>query len=201
MKSKNLFLILLWIFSALAGTLRAQAAGFGNALSFNGVNQYVSVPNFGSIVPTNEITVEFWANASAYAQQSAFMLQPDNPANRFNSHISYNNGNTYWDFGNINTSGRVFAANPPNTIGNWVHYALVASQSGNYMLIYTNGNLFATNSGMTPFVPAVMNCASAATAPIFLTDNWMSSASGTSPARRRRFRPTWIRRWSETKPT
>jgi len=153
MKPKKLFLVVLVFISALAGTLHAQTGVLGNALSFNGVNQYVSVPNFGDIAPTNEVTVEFWANAGAIAQQSAFMLQPDNTSDRFNCHISYNNGNTYWDFGNINTSGRVDAPNPPNTVSNWVHYALVASYSGNYMLIYTNGNLFATNAGMTPFVP------------------------------------------------
>ena len=34
---------------------------FGDSLLFNGANQYVSIPNFGSIIPTNEITVEFWA--------------------------------------------------------------------------------------------------------------------------------------------
>ncbi len=152
MKPKKLFLVLTVLFSALAGTLHAQTGPLGNALSFNGVNQYVSVPNFGNIAPTNEVTVEFWAKAGAIAQQSAFMLNPDETTNRFNCHISYNDGDTYWDFGNINTSGRVNAPNPPNTVGYWVHYALVASYSGNYMVIYTNGNLFATNAGMTPFV-------------------------------------------------
>ena len=38
---------------------QAQPATFGNALSFNGVDQYVSITNFGAIAPTNEITVEF----------------------------------------------------------------------------------------------------------------------------------------------
>ncbi len=42
-----------------------------------------------------------------------------------------------------------------NSISNWVHYAFVASQSGNYMSIYTNGVLSATKSGMTPFVRGV----------------------------------------------
>jgi hypothetical protein len=125
---------------------------FTNALSFNGSSQYVSIPNFGSIIPTNEITVEFWAYPNALAQQSAFMMQPDDSTNRFNCHVGYSNGNTYWDFGNITGSGRISGLNPPNGVGNWIHYALVASQGGNYMAIYTNGNLFLSNSAMTPFV-------------------------------------------------
>ncbi len=82
-----------------------NAEGFGNALSFSGVNQYVSVPAFGSIAPTSEVTVEFWALTDAVAQQAAFMLEPDHAANRFNGHINYSNGNTYWDFGTLVREG------------------------------------------------------------------------------------------------
>ncbi len=131
---------------------------FGNAMVFNGTNQYVTVPDFGAIIPTNEITVEFWAYTTAGAVQSAFMLNPDNGNNRLNAHINYggpasNPGNTYWDFGNISGGGRLGPVSAPaNSLSNWVHYAFVASQSGNYMSIYTNGILCATKSGMTPFV-------------------------------------------------
>ncbi len=131
---------------------------FGNVLVFNGNNQYVTVPNFGAIIPTNEITVEFWAYTTMAAGQSAFMLNPDQGNNRLNAHINYGGpapdiGATYWDFGNISGAGRLGPVPAPaNSISNWVHYAFVASKSGNYMSIYTNGVLYATKSGMTPFV-------------------------------------------------
>jgi hypothetical protein len=139
----------------LPAAARAQTA-FGNAISFNGTNQYVNVPNFGNIIPTGEITVEFWAYTSNTAQQSAFMLNPDSNGNRLNAHLNYGSppgaGSTYWDFGNISGAGRLGPVNAPaNSVGNWVHYAFVASLSGNYMSIYTNGSLMATQSGMTPF--------------------------------------------------
>ncbi|MGA2030556.1 MAG: LamG-like jellyroll fold domain-containing protein, partial [Verrucomicrobiota bacterium] len=142
--------------SLLALAARAQSP-MGDALAFNGVNQYVTVTNFGAIIPTNEITVEFWAYTTALAGQSAFMLNPDQGTNRLNAHINYNFGPTYgetfWDFGDITGSGRLGPVPAPaNSISNWVHYALVASRSGNYMSIYTNGVLCATRSGMTPFV-------------------------------------------------
>jgi hypothetical protein len=128
---------------------------YGDAILFNYMvnNQYVTVSNFGTIIPTNEITVEFWAVAYGFAVQSAFQLNPDQNNNRFNAHIDYGSspGQTYWDFGNISGGGRVFTTSPPNSIENWVHYALVASQSGNYMRIYTNGVLQISQAGMTPF--------------------------------------------------
>jgi hypothetical protein len=141
----------------LAPLAQAQSL-LGNALAFNGLDQNISVANFGNIIPTNEITVEFWADTSKFAGQSAFMLNPDTNTNRFNVHLdygsSYADALTYWDFGNINNAGvgRLSAPCPPNSINNWVHYAFVASQSGNYMSIYTNGVLQITKSGMTPFV-------------------------------------------------
>jgi hypothetical protein len=76
-------------FSIVAGAgllllvLRVQAqTPLGNGISFNGTNQYVDIPNFGNIIPTNEITVEFWADTSLATGQSAFILDPDNGNNR-----------------------------------------------------------------------------------------------------------------------
>jgi hypothetical protein len=146
--------VLTLLVSSAADPARGQSP-LGNAMSFNGTNQYVSVGNFGNIMPTTEVTVEFWADTAKFAGQSAFQLAPDDGNNRFNVHLNYGNSYTsaltYWDFGNIITGGRLDASCPPNSISNWVHYAMVASQSGNYMRIYTNGVLQASQTGMTPF--------------------------------------------------
>jgi subtilisin-like proprotein convertase family protein len=131
---------------------QASAPVPGSSIAFNGSSQYISITNFGAIAPTNEVTVEFWANANGNFDQSAFMLNPDQGTNRFQAHINFSGGVTYWDFGNISTAGRISVASPVNSVSNWVHYALVASQSGNTMKIYTNGVLQATRTGMTPFV-------------------------------------------------
>lgn len=146
------------LISLAASVARAQSP-FGNAITFDGTNEYVNIPNFGNIIPTNEITVEFWANTSLAADQSAFILDPDDSGNRLNAHLNYVNGTsppqgvTYWDFGKIVGGGRISSINAPvNSVGNWVHYAFVASRSGNFMSIYTNGVLMATQAGMTPFV-------------------------------------------------
>ena len=58
---------------ASAPLCRAQSSA-SNALAFDGASQYVDIPNFGAIAPTNEVTVEFWAYTDIVFQQSAFML-------------------------------------------------------------------------------------------------------------------------------
>src|ERR1700759_2311979 len=99
----------------IAPGARAQTS-FGNAIVLNGTNQYVVVTNFGDIIPTNEVTVEFWANTAVVAGPSAFLLNPDVNGNRFNAHINYGpppaQGVIYWDFGNISV-GRLGPNNAP----------------------------------------------------------------------------------------
>jgi T5SS/PEP-CTERM-associated repeat protein len=127
-------------------------SGSAFALAFNGADQYVAVTNFGDIAPTNEVTVEFWAYPTKNAEQSAFMLEPDDFGNRFQAHINYADGRTYWDFGNLaSTNARIDCPTPPGALSNWTHYALVASESGNFMRIYRNGVLVTNRPGMTRF--------------------------------------------------
>ncbi len=151
-------LLVLGLLAAFVGA--GQAFGqtvVTNSLLFSGTDPHVSVANFGDIMPTNEVTVEFWADTSKLAVQSVFMLSPDQGTNRFNAHINYSDGptfgNTYWDFGNVTSGGRLGAVPAPvNSLNHWVHYAFVASQGSNSMQIYTNGSLASTKSGMTPLV-------------------------------------------------
>ena len=140
---------LLTLFSAL------HAAD--GSLSFDGAGDYVEVPDFQSLQVTAEVTVEFWARTNTGdIQQSAFMLSPDDGNNRFQAHISYFNGNTYWDCGDIGGNGRLFTANPAGSVGNWTHYAFVASQSAaeGKMKIYVNGVQVASKDTMDPWEAA-----------------------------------------------
>src|SRR5262249_26074119 len=41
---------------------------------------------------------------------------------------------------------------PGNMVGQWIHWAFVASQSGNYMRIFRNGSPVAEKAGMSPLV-------------------------------------------------
>ncbi len=122
----------------------------GHALHFDGSSGYVNIPNFGNSLPTNEITVEFWQRVTYLKDQSTFSLNSDIYTNRFNAHVPLSDGNVYWDFGNINTLGRLSYTPLLPITGSWQHFALVSSQSGNFMAIYQNGLLVTNRTGMTP---------------------------------------------------
>jgi signal transduction histidine kinase/ligand-binding sensor domain-containing protein/CheY-like chemotaxis protein len=127
-------------------------------LDLDGESGYVEIPNFGSIAPTNEITIEFWQYVNAAKIQSAFSLLPDENFNRISAHTpwdaggNFGVGSVFWDFGVMNGGGRLNYTPPESIVGSWQHFALVASESQNVMRIYRNGVLEAEKEGMTPFV-------------------------------------------------
>ena len=125
----------------------------GADLQFNGSSQNVTVPNFSSVAPTTEITIEFWQKVNAAQNQAAFSIGDyTSTTNRIACHTPWSDGNVYFDFGSLSTNGRLTYTPPTSLIGTWQHFALVASQAGNYMRIFRNGVLEAQKTGMTPFV-------------------------------------------------
>ena len=152
-------------FATIALQLTASPAlrAADGSVSFDGTGQCVFVPQFNKAGVSGEVTVEFWAKTNAVGQQAAFMLTPDQPANRFQASISYNSGgntNTYWDCGDITGTGagRLSTPNPAGTVGNWTHYAFVSSASGGFMKIYVNGVEVASKTGtVSAFNPAGNN--------------------------------------------
>jgi hypothetical protein len=155
-RSSRLASLRLLIALACSGVPVCAQTGSGSALSFNGVDQHVRIPDFFTNAPSTEVTVEFWQNVSGLREQSSF-CQDDSTrggfdsSNVFNAHVPYSDGWVYWDFGNIETEGRLFYTPPVSIVGIWQHFAFVASQSGNFMRIYRNGVLEAEKPGMTPF--------------------------------------------------
>ena len=132
-------------------TLAAGTAAYPSVdVLFNGTSQNAVVPGFGTYAPTNEVTIEFWQYVVDAQAQSSFILNPDVGTNRINAHVPWLDGNIYWDFGNIEGNGRLSVL-ASKVVGHWVNVALVATQSGNDMLIYINGIIQAQSGSMTPF--------------------------------------------------
>ncbi|HAV64783.1 MAG TPA: hypothetical protein DCY13_20745, partial [Verrucomicrobiales bacterium] len=133
-------------------------AGGRQVLELDGETGYVEIPNFGSIAPTNEITIEFWQQVNEAKIQSAFSLLPDENQNRISAHTpwrsgdAFGSGSVFWDFGVMNGGGRLSYVPPESIVGSWQHFAMVASESQNTMQIYRNGVLEAEKEGMSPFV-------------------------------------------------
>jgi len=115
---------------------------------FNGSTDYIAVPVFNTIVPTDEITVSFWAKSDSSDYSSTFILSPDNNNDRLNISVDYifgSNNAVYWDCGDIFTGGRIANLNLP-FVSQWDHYVCVSSASQNMMQVYKNTNLVASSN-------------------------------------------------------
>lgn len=127
---------------------QAQTNGPGDALILS--NSTVNVPEFGNVVPTNEITIEFWQRMSSSNYVNTVVLSPDITSDACHAFVPYSDHNIYWAFGNTSAGGQLSYTPPASLVGSWQHFAFVASQSGNFMAIYRNGVLEAQKTGMTP---------------------------------------------------
>jgi PKD repeat protein len=131
----------------------AVLANGKSAMQFDGVANLVQIPFFGQVAPTTEVTIEFWQNVAAVKDQSTFSFQPDASGNRCQAYVPHGEGDVFWDFGDDNTTGRLSYTPPVSITGTWQHFALVSSQSGNFMKIYRNGVLEASKTGASTYVP------------------------------------------------
>ena len=112
----------------------------------------VTVPQYGLVVPTSEITIEFWQRVNQANQQTTFRIESA-VTNRCMVHAPWKDGCVYWDFGNLLSTGRLAYRPPENILGTWQHFAVQASQSGYFMRIYRNGVLEAQRFGSDTFTP------------------------------------------------
>jgi|SRR5690606_8122983 hypothetical protein len=129
-----------------------------SAYAFNGVSDYILIKDFGDIVPTEEISVSMWVQATDTRTQFQMMLCPDN--NRFGiSAYYYHNGQntTFWDYGwqgeGGEAPGRLYFRPEPNDT-QWHHYIFLSSIKANYMKIYKDGYLLISENESLPLLNA-----------------------------------------------
>ena len=123
--------------------------GWGNALSFDGAQSRVVITNFGSILPTNEITVEFWQNMERLHPALTFSLEPFAATNACEVLSTNLDGTMNWDYGNITNGGRLSYKATNVLVGMWNHFAFVAKAGTNmgFMQVYINGLLQTNKHG------------------------------------------------------
>jgi hypothetical protein len=112
----------------------------GQALSFNGVKG--AATNDDLTWNGGPVTVEFWiyVPSDKLPNASAFSIgDPDVTRNRFQAHVPWSDRNLYWDYGNLDTNGRLVAPFG-NYLDKWTHVALV-SNGTNFSAIYLNGEM------------------------------------------------------------
>lgn len=117
----------------------------GNTLNFTQASDKLTAPTF-EWKSGGAVTVEFWnyvATANLGSQNAALRAGADDATNRFLIHAPFRDGNIYWDYGNINTSGRISTDYKPY-LDKWTHVAVV-SNGTSFKAIYLDGKLVASS--------------------------------------------------------
>lgn len=130
-------------------------AGPATALRFNSTNDWLIVAGFGGVIPSDNVTIEFWEKIATNGAQMPFALIPDETTNRFKFQTPAPDGQVTWEFGDANRGGRLAYTPAASLVGTWQHFAVVMADanSGNYIRIYRNGVLEAQKDhGTNSFV-------------------------------------------------
>jgi hypothetical protein len=130
---------------------------YGAALAFDGT-AYVEFPADAWSSIEMQATFTFWAYGDPAAQPQANFIfgafqDPANNGSRvMSAHVPWSNSNVYFDSGGT-TAGAYDriqnAATPEEFAGSWQHWALVKNADTGDQMIYLNGVLWHSGTGMT----------------------------------------------------
>ncbi|MFO0875034.1 MAG: LamG-like jellyroll fold domain-containing protein [Phycisphaerales bacterium] len=118
------------------------------------LSQKAEVPGFGLVAPTSEVTIEFWQLLETGDGNRSVIDCQQGLTNRMVTHTPWTDGNVIFDFGAPYGGGRLEVPAPPGLLGNWHHFAFVASNPGQFMRAYHNGHLIGQTTTANAFSPA-----------------------------------------------
>ncbi len=125
----------------IAGATRTTSGRFGSALTFDGVNDWVTVPDSASLDLSNRATLEAWVNPTALGSAWRTVLLKEQPGQLV--YALYANNDIARPSGHLFTTGDLFssgnAALPLNT---WSHLAM--TWDGATLRLFVGGNQVAT---------------------------------------------------------
>lgn len=144
-----------------AGTLELEAQNTGvsgSVLSFTGKNgvfrttasDYAEV-NMSQVDMGGDMTIAFWAKGNgSYGTNTSILEAIDSLGHRIlNIHMPWSDNTIYFDAGNQNGYDRISkAAQQADIDGGWHHWAFVKKTSTGQMLIYKDGVLWHSGSGL-----------------------------------------------------
>ncbi|MFN4256240.1 MAG: LamG domain-containing protein [Saprospiraceae bacterium] len=112
----------------------------GNALNFDGTNDYVTIPNESNFDFTNTMTVEVWTKLNPSSTSFLTLISKGDDSWRLHCFPNQNK----IQFGTSGLSNTGLSSTTSVSEGNWHHIAAVFT--GTQKLIYIDGNLDASTS-------------------------------------------------------
>ncbi|MEM0324682.1 MAG: DUF2341 domain-containing protein [Candidatus Aenigmatarchaeota archaeon] len=121
---------------------------YGNALSFDGVDDFVQINDSPTLNPTNDgFTISFWINLNRYVNPGAIIAKRVDPNNGYFVFI-WSGGYMFFDWGGYTGANRWNTSFVPE-LNRWYFIVLIQNSSGRFL--YVDGDLFSftTNKGNT----------------------------------------------------
>ena len=125
----------------------------GGRWDFDGGDDYGILPN--SAIPNgNEITISFWTEIDTV--QNSSIIAGTAGVQNLNVHLTWGDGNVYWDCGDGNSStSRIFYTPTTAEKTGWHNWVFQKNVSTGEMKIYMDGSLKKEDTGKTAAIPTM----------------------------------------------
>ncbi|MFM2339462.1 MAG: hypothetical protein RLZZ360_98 [Candidatus Parcubacteria bacterium] len=129
------------------------AGVLGNAIDFDGVNDYLTNAAFAWVNASNTITVTAWNNVTTAETKAANLFGfTESGGQRVATHGPWSDAILYWDFGAAGVPGRV-SSSYASYRNKWTHIGLVSpGAGGGNMSIYFDGAFITSSTASDPNV-------------------------------------------------
>lgn len=140
--------------SVHGATLTADRFGTPNSayMFYNDTASYMTVPNFNTILTSNDISISFWCQANSNTSDQPFLATPDSSADRFGIAANYTGVGAIWDYGNWISGGGRMSYNTGYS-SSWEHYVYQVSKTKNIKEIFLNGVLIDSSAYVVDYNP------------------------------------------------
>jgi hypothetical protein len=118
---------------------------------FDGTDDFI--PLSPSIIPTNQITIEFVCTNNSPGSNNSIIAGGANQNQDLSIHLPWGDGGVYWDCGRpFNRIAKVTTLAERTGVHHWV---FTKNPSTGVMNIYLDGNLWHTGTGLTSTMPSL----------------------------------------------
>ncbi len=128
----------------LSGPVRSTAGRFGGALSFDGVNDWVTVPDSNTLDLTTAMTMEAWVDPSAVGTAWRTVLLKEQPTSNLIYALYAGDGGGHAATNVFTTADRGITGTTATPLNAWTH--LAATYDKATLRLYVNGVQVATRS-------------------------------------------------------